>query len=478
MGHSSLETAIDEFINQCSVRRTIEKKEQKTIHDAIHGPVVLENYIASIVDLPVVQRLREIKQLGGSDRLYPTANHTRFEHSIGVYHVAGKILNRLEQIQTVEITEAQKREVRVAALLHDIGHLPFSHMSERFLENVTGIKDIISNENFIAKSEVDIHEYLACKFLRTDYFRNIFNSINNVYGTRINVENVCDIIIGHSANPGYKYLANIVHGPIDADRIDYLQRDTHNIGFPSIVDSDRLIDILTPVDDPEENETKLGIEEKGIRAAESLFIARDRLYASCHDHHLTLVAEEQILRSIYQNFSDSPMDLIGMTDHELMCNVSEKNREFEKYRYRQLPKRYAYYQPSNSTNAGLALESLTIKEQVNLEEKISKYLGTDVLTVRSGMRNLAKSDIGDTIVDIDGEIQEIIIDLNRTYDSASVRSAVPQLQIHVDWEHLKSTPAPEELDEVKTITETTLDLDSKKLSDNGYTTKEYTGLKL
>lgn len=475
---SEFEQAINDFINRCSSKSTIEKKGEKTVHDAIHGPVVLEDYIASIVDLPIVQRLREIKQLGGGDRLYPTANHTRFEHSIGVYHVAGRILNKLEEKEDVEITEAQKREVKVAALLHDIGHLPFSHMSERFLKEVTNITNIISDDAFIAKSEVDIHEYLACRFLRTDYFRSIFDTVNDVYGTRIDVENVCDIIIGHSTNPGFKYLANIVHGPIDADRIDYLQRDTHNIGFPSIVDSDRLIDTLTPVDDPESDQIKLGIEEKGIRAAESLFVARDRLYASCHDHHLTLVAEEQILRSIYQNFSNSPMDLIGTTDYELLCKVSNENGEFGKYRYRQLPKRYAYYQASNSMDAALAIKDLTIREQVELEEKISGYLGTDVLTVRSGIGNLTKSDIGDTIVDIDGEIQEIMIELDRTYDSKSVRSAVPQLQIHVGWDHLKSTPTQKEFNEVKEMANTTLGLDDKKLSDSGYDPKQYTGLSL
>lgn len=475
---------LDERVNELSKKwensHTIEEKSEKKIHDSIHGTIVLDDFITALVDLPPVQRLREIKQLGPVKTLYPTANHTRFEHTLGVYYVAKRILSQIENRKEVEITDAQKREVKAAAILHDIGHLPFSHMTERFVDEQTDIEKTKCNDsNFdqkeINRAEIDTHEYLAYKFLNHEYFEKKISNINSIYGTRLNLDRICDRILGLKSDLGYTYLTHVIHGPLDADRIDYLQRDTHNIGFPSMVDSDRLIMTLKPVEDPESERTvKLGIDEKGIQAAESLFVARDRLRRTAHNHHVTKVTGAMILRDLNEVFDD-PFQLVGMTDYELHSILSDRGPRFERYRYRQLPKRYAYYDV-NGKDARVAADGINIKKQIKIENKISQELGTTALVIKSGFGDASKSDIGDTIVKVDDDTEEIGVHLERRFESVSPRADSPQLQVHVDWEYLETEPPVGEFNDVREILAEELEICKEKLEENNFNPTEYTAL--
>ncbi|RLI75360.1 HD domain-containing protein, partial [Archaeoglobales archaeon] len=152
---------------------------EKSIQDAVHGIIKLNEPMLKIVDTPQFQRLRRIRQLGFANLVYPGANHTRFEHSLGVMHITKLLQKRLELDD----------EVVIAALIHDVGHTPFSHSSESLLERYAGIR----------------HEDL--KKIVHGELKDVLNDLG------YNLRKLSDIVSGKKQS--------IVCGDIDADRMDY-----------------------------------------------------------------------------------------------------------------------------------------------------------------------------------------------------------------------------------------------------------------
>lgn len=375
------------LVEQWESGREIEKKESKTVHDAIHGAIVIDDFLMNLVDLPPVQRLREIKQLGTAERLYPTANHTRFEHTLGTFYVAKNLLNQFEKNDDVEVPETKKREVKAAAILHDIGHLPLSHTSEMFLRDVSDIDELLN----CFRLEASIHEFIGYKMLELDYFERKIDDINTEWGYGLQLDRIRNMIAGYAKNPEHEFFSDIISAAIDADRIDYLLRDSYKVGFPTVVDVERLYKTLTPVEDPEskpangeasgKRRRRLGIKEKGVMAAESLFIARDRLGPTIHNHHLSRVTENMMLREIVEAYKDDPFALVGQTDVDLFNKLEEDGTErFSRYRNRQQPKRYAFYNPIDKSTRERVRDA-TLDEQMDLEKRLSDRYDSDVLTV-------------------------------------------------------------------------------------------------
>lgn len=323
------------------------------INDPIHGSVKLNGLEASILDLPPVQRLREIRQLGAASVLYPAANHTRFEHTVGTYYVTSKLLREIDHPDHID--EVQKQEVKIAAILHDIGHLPFSHPTEPLVS--LELEEVIEDDDEF--NYEGVHEYIGWKLLGSDYMTDIIEHISQHYAAAgincdgISLERIRSMIVGDYRDPsdeyderGCQYLADIISGPIDADRLDYLQRESHKVGFPSFVDTPRLYPNLIVLEHPvKEDEMRLGINEKAVEAAKSLIIARDRIIQIVHDHHVTTIAEDIMLRKIREVY-DSPVELIGETDYELFAKLLEGS-DIWRFRGRNLPKRFMYYSPSD-----------------------------------------------------------------------------------------------------------------------------------
>lgn len=441
-----LEKRLEEITKEWEETRDIERKEKKKIHDPVHGTIVLEGYLVALLDLPLVQRLREIKQLGPAERLYPGANHTRFEHTLGVYSAANSILRKLDEEGETEITDTQRMEVKAAALLHDIGHLPFSHMSERFLEEYT---DITEDSDVPAS---DIHELIGYKLLQTDYVEDHIQRINREYGIGLQIDRIRNIIVRNIDSQSYAFLTDIIHGPLDADRIDYLLRDSYKVGLPTVIDSDRLLETLTLIEDHEspEKHRRLGIQRKGTEAAESLFVARDRLKPIIHNHHVTLVAENMILREIISSYKDNPMELVGVTDHELFARLMEnESPRFTRYRERKFPKRYQYFTikskgKKGNKDAKKKIKDVDLKTIQQLEEELSEYLD-EPLVIINEPEQFDRSSIGDTIVEgKNGRPEELVIELNRSYKGKSVKTVKPEIQIHSHWKDASKNNIDEE----------------------------------
>lgn len=444
----TLEGRLEDITSRWENERAVEKKESKKIHDPIHGTIVLDDYLVSIIDLPLVQRLREIKQLGPAERLYPGANHTRFEHTLGVYATASKIIDKFIEENDVEITPTQRKEVKVAALLHDVGHLPFSHMSEQFLSEFSNIQEAQDGPTS------DVHELIGYKFLETSYFGNRIDDINDAYGIGLQSDRIRNMIVGQTESREYAFLTNIIHGPLDADRIDYLLRDSYKVGLPTVVDADRLLETLIPVKDHEspEGHRRLGIQEKGTEAAESLFIARDRLKPTIHNHHVTLIAENMILREIVNVYEDDPLKLVGQTDYDLFRTLIDEGDDwFKRYRNRTLPKRHQYFTIASTDDKGnkrakQRITEIDLETLLQLEAELDRIFDSPLVIVNKPERNPA---IGDTVVDRGDDVdpEELVIELNRHFKSKSVPSFNPEIQVHTSWKDLESKP--ENIEEIK-----------------------------
>ncbi len=226
-------------------------RRSKSVRDPVHGYIEVEPSLLSIVDSPLLQRLRQVRQLGFAYLVYPGANHTRFEHSLGAMHLAGRLCRHLE------IGPELTRAVTAAALLHDVGHGPFSHVTESFLVARLGRAHQEIREIVQASGVADLLE-----------------------GAGVDPDEVCRLVAGDHP------LAGIIQGELDVDRMDYLRRDAHYTGVPyGTVDAERLIRSIRVTGHG------FAIDEGGIAAAESLLIARTLMRPSVYYHHVARIAE-------------------------------------------------------------------------------------------------------------------------------------------------------------------------------------------
>lgn len=282
----------------------------KQIKDPVHGYIEVPTEILPLVDSPALQRLHHIRQLGFAYLVYPGANHTRFEHSLGAMHLASLLCRHLG------FGTAETRTICCAALLHDIGHGPYSHASERLMQEYTQF------------SHDDIREQLKEPILAKQLEKN-----------SISPDEVAALISGC-----HRY-AGIIHGDLDVDRMDYLLRDAHYTGAPyGNFDAERLTKSLAVVDNT------IVLNESGISAAESLLIARTLMGPSVYYHHACRIAEEMFLlacRSHFRKDIDAVREFLTMDDvtaTALLLNSDEEiTRDLiNRIRTRNLYKRAVY----------------------------------------------------------------------------------------------------------------------------------------
>jgi HD superfamily phosphohydrolase len=234
--------------------------KRKIINDPVHGFITIPHeLIYDLIQHPYFQRLRRIKQLGMSHLVYPGANHTRFHHALGAMHLMTKAITVLRK-KGVEITEEEKLAVRIAILLHDIGHGPFSHTLEHsLLEDVS-------------------HEEMSLLFM---------NRLNEEFDGQLELA-----IQIFTDNYHKSFLHELVSSQLDMDRMDYLQRDSFFTGVSEgIIGSERIITMLNVVDD------RLVVEEKGIYSIENFISARRIMYWQVYMHK-TVVSSEYMLIKI------------------------------------------------------------------------------------------------------------------------------------------------------------------------------------
>ncbi len=306
------------------------------IRDPIWQNIWIEPPALDLIDSAAFQRLRRVRQLGLAYLVYPGAAHTRFDHAVGVYHLTGRALGLLDGSGALAGMPGRERAIlRLAGLLHDIGHYPFSHALE---ELETGL--VPAN-----------HEQLAGQFLADPEVAAALAPLGPDAAQQIHA-----LILGRSKSP----LQGLVSGSLDLDKIEYLKRDAHFCGVPyGEIDVDRLLDALRLLADPDSGRLEVGVSVQGIAALESLLFAKYQMFRNVYWHHAVRAATvtfQRLVREALAGGWASPKDIVGRGDEELLSaleslaaasEAASARRARERYipalRHRRLPKRAAQW---------------------------------------------------------------------------------------------------------------------------------------
>jgi HD superfamily phosphohydrolase len=232
------------------------------IKDPVHGYVYITEEEKEIIDSFPVQRLRRLRQLAGAEYVYPGANHTRFEHCVGVMHLAGRVMENPNVSQHVSEEEADM--VRMAGLLHDVGHGPFSHVFEQLLDKE------------LDKTHEDITRWLVSGSELKDKLKRV----------GFNPNEVGKLATGILHKPKKAFLDQVISSAVDVDKLDFIVRDTHHTGAEyGYIDIFRLIHALDVLDE------NLAVDLGALSALESLIIARIESFKSIYFHRVGRAAQ-------------------------------------------------------------------------------------------------------------------------------------------------------------------------------------------
>lgn len=232
---------------------------RKIINDPVHGFITINDpLIYEIISHPWFQRLRRINQMAMSYLVYPGAVHSRLHHALGAYHLMHNALYELRQ-KGVEITEEEEQAAKIAILLHDMGHGPFSHALESLL--------------------VENLEHEALSLL-------IMQELNREMSGKLKMA----IEVFQDTHPK-KFLHQLISGQLDVDRMDYLTRDSYFTGvIEGMIGCDRILKMLTV------HEGALMVEEKGIYTIEEFLVSRRLMYWQVYQHKTVLSAEMTLVK--------------------------------------------------------------------------------------------------------------------------------------------------------------------------------------
>jgi hypothetical protein len=338
------------------------------IRDPVHGYVKLDDFAQALISTPQMQRLRWIKQLGLANLVYPGANHTRFEHSLGAYHLARVLADHLG------LDEEEKLKVGAAALLHDVGHGPLSHATE------AALSPYLRREH---ESVIDL--------LRKSELREVLGEHGLL------PQEIQSTIYGENR------LGQIVSSEIDADRMDYLIRDSHYTGVAyGVIDHLRLIKMM---------KVHLGdlvVESGGIQAATSLLISRLLMHPAVYYHHVCRISECMISGGIRRMIGDGieAGEIKAMDDEELFSSMTAHGgiaaEMVSRIKSRRLFKRAVY----------VGLESLESNsrswgDERRIAQEIADQVGLDPDYVLVDNPALPDAEEGDFPVLVDGEVKPL-----------------------------------------------------------------------
>lgn len=317
----------------------------KHIKDPVYGYIDVPDEELTIINHKIFQRLRRIKQLGLSSTVYPSATHSRFAHSLGVMKLSEDIS------KSIGLNDEEIRLNAIAGLLHDLGHLPYSHTLENLLERKTGMS----------------HEDISCQFI--DVLLN-----DDAVNFPVNAEKVKNIIRGEYDG------TNIVSNEIDADRIDYLIRDSHHTGIKlGDIEKDTLIKFSKEING------RLGFNHKSLGSVENLLDSRMQMDRSVYSHNTVNITETMLERSVENHIDTEEEDmesLLGLYDYQLSDILINSNNKaayelFNGIQNRNLYKT-AYFDQLNSVDEDDMLEIInTFSDVTKHESNIADIAGLE-----------------------------------------------------------------------------------------------------
>ena len=288
----------------------------RKIYDSVHGFIRFNEIENALIDSYPFQRLHYLHQLGIAYLVYPGATHTRFEHSLGTMELATRIFDKIASKFAIPDEDYWRQVIRLAALSHDLGHLPFSHVAE---------KQVLGKEG---------HERFTIEIIRSAELLPIWQKLNRASA----IEDVIKMAVGFRKlgvlepslhfSPIEKILSEVITADFfGADRIDYLLRDAFATGVShGLFDYDQLIETLCIL--PDNQGLNLGIEENGIESCEALLLARHFMHRRVYQYPSVKAYAFHLLRCMENlNFS-SLKEYLDLTDNEILVNV-KKSRHSE-----------------------------------------------------------------------------------------------------------------------------------------------------
>lgn len=261
----------------------------------IHGFIGLNSWEREIISHRAFQRLRRIRQLAWTDEVYPGAMHTRFEHSLGVMHTAtllyDAVVSRSSEVLVSDLGYVRdgfgrdRQLVRLAALLHDVGHAPFSHASEVLFP-------------FKQKEERFEHEDYSAAIVR-NLLRDVIEDHPLNASWRLTADDVADLLEGNARAKQSLFWRDLISGQMDADRMDYLLRDSHHAGVQyGKYDLPRVINTVCAIPSAEGRSPRLGFGEGGWHAAEALVLARYLMFTQVYFHKTRVAYDVHLCKAL------------------------------------------------------------------------------------------------------------------------------------------------------------------------------------
>ena len=371
-------------------------QKEKFIRDSVYGDINLNGFEVNVMDTPQFQRIRRIKQLGLISLIYPGANHSRFEHCIGTMNLASKLATHLN------LSDDEIELVRISGLLHDIGHGPFSHVSEGVL----------------SFPHEELTKYVIEK-----------TSLHDILDEKFDTSKIVDIINGNG------HLGPIISGELDVDRMDYLLRDSHNTGVAyGVIDYERIISNLR-LDDG------LVLDIKGVQAAEGALVSRYFMYPSVYQHHTTRIVNSMFRRALKREIDSGKInenDMYRYDDSDIISLFRNSDDEIvrdlmNRLDNRLIPKRVKTIRLDNFKNP----EKLYKIEQSTLrkaEEEIAEDFDMDKNYVFINIAEYPRFDEMKTQVNVDNKLYPLTEISNIISALSKARFNIPDISVYVPIE--------------------------------------------
>ena len=367
--------------------------KKKFIRDSVYGDITIQEFEVKIMDMPQFQRLRRIKQLGLINLIYPGATHTRFEHCVGTMNLGSKLAEELN------LKKDEIELIRISALLHDIGHGPFSHVSEGVL----------------SMPHEELTKYVISK-----------TSMKDLLDEKFDVNKIGKIINGKGE------LGPIISSELDVDRMDYLLRDSYNTGVSyGIIDYERLISNL-------KLKNGLVLDIKGVQAAEGALVSRYFMYPSVYQHHTTRIVNSMFRRALKKTLDMGVInekDIYKYDDADIMAIFRHSEDKYVRdimFRLdnRYIPKRVKTIRLDTFKHPE-KMYKLNPKALRKAEKEIAEDYRLDEQYVFINIAEYPKFDEMKTQVSVDGKLYPLTKISNIISALSKARFNIPDISVYV-----------------------------------------------
>lgn len=316
--------AISEFAEEFVGNRCYQKpfpKDVKIVHDPLWGTIRLDPWEVALIDLPLFQRLRQIHQTSLVSYVFPGCNHSRFEHTLGVVQQTQRLIDAVNtqfSLKSLPFEFETVRNLRLAALFHDCGHSCFSHISEELYRSCPDMLAFFDSDEF---PHCNPHEAIGALILRSEPVRRFIHELEKKFDITLDPDTASNYIIGVPAKgrERHSYETQVINGPFDADKLDYIFRDAHYSGIPVGLDLERLW-ASCKISVTKGGVRVLTLHQASVAPLEQVLFSKVNLFAIVYQHPKVRAAE-RMFQSVIEIAKKDPKGLhFSISGRELNLN--------------------------------------------------------------------------------------------------------------------------------------------------------------